>query len=134
MARTRTRTRTRSTALAPRRRTAAIVAAPPRRRPARSGSKAGILGTGVTLERAAAAYFLGALRAGGRLARVPTVASLGAEATISIVAAQVGGAMGKDLALVAGIIALQHLGSASVDGAASVSGPDVGDEFDVQTL
>jgi len=132
MATTPTKTRTR-TALAPRR-TAPIVAAPqPRRRVVRA-SKSGILGTGVTLERAAAAYFLGALRAGGRLARVPTVASLGAEATISIVAAQVGGALGKDLALVSGIIALQHMGSASVEGAASVAGPDVGDEFDVQTL
>lgn len=90
------------------------VAAPATRRRRRSGGGGGggIMGTPITGQRALIAYVLGAAQRGGQLAQIPSVAGLGAEATLAIGAAFMGkgNALLQDVSLVAGITALTRLG------------------------
>lgn len=131
---TKTQTRTTALARAPRARTIRVVEQKPARRRARSRPKSkGMLGTGVTPQMGVVSYGLGAMQRAGRLNRIPTVMNLGAEATIAVVAgymaqSQGGGDLARDVAIVAGIVALNSLGREGWEGTPSGAGGIAGDD------
>lgn len=104
-----------------------VARAPARRR--RSGGGAlsggrGLMNTGVTVQRGIVAYALGAMQRAGTLARVPTLGQFGAEATVSVVAGMMGGGspLAQDIALAAGLVALNQLGREGLTGTPAAAG------------
>jgi len=136
MARTATAPRTALARTAkPRTRTRVVEVAAPRRRRRAAKKKTGILGTGVSTQQAVAAWGLGAAQRAGQLANVPTMMNMGAEATIAIVAGNFGGGseMAKDIALAAGIVALNHIGRTGFNPSPGAAGVGA-DEYDVEEV
>jgi hypothetical protein len=103
------------------------------------GGGAGIMGTGVTMQRGLIAYALGAMQRTGTMLRVPTFGQFGAEATISVVAGMMGKGQGgfvQDLALVSGLVALNQIGREGLTGTPRAAVEGVGaakrDPYEVQ--
>lgn len=111
-------------------RRAAVVVAPVARRARRAASA---LGQSSMMQEGITALALGYAQRMGFLARVPTIAVLGAEGTIALAgyiwAKNGGPKLAGTVGRVAGIVALNHIGRVGLGGTPAAAGV-AGDEYD----